>query len=116
MILLGYIILSHPEWSKGYIKIFNVSPAGKEEETKKSLEERIAAGRLPITLTNIEIVTFVENQTIGEIITQRSKLAGLTIVGFREEIIKHEPVAFFGDFDETGDVLFVNASTSRDID
>ncbi|MDR0725173.1 MAG: amino acid permease [Prevotellaceae bacterium] len=116
MILLGYIILSHPDWSKGYIKIFNVSPAGKEEETKKGLEERIAAGRLPITLTNIEIVTFVENQTIGEIITQHSKYAGLTIVGFREEIVKHEPVAFFGDFDEIGDALFVNASMSRNID
>jgi amino acid transporter len=115
MILLGYIILSHPEWSKGYIKIFNVSPAGKEEEAKKNLEERIAAGRLPITLTNIEIVTFVENQTVGEIVTQHSRYAGLTIVGFREEIIKHEPIAFFDDFDETGDMLFVNASTSRNI-
>jgi amino acid transporter len=115
MILLGYIILSHPDWSKSYIKIFNVSPAGKEEETKKGLEERIAAGRLPITLTNIEIVTFVENQTIGEIITEHSKYAGLTLIGFREEIIKHEPVAFFDDFNGIGDVLFVNASTSRNI-
>jgi amino acid transporter len=115
MILLGYIILSHPDWNKSYIKIFNVSPAGKEEETKKGLEERIAAGRLPITLTNIEIVTFVENQTIGEIIVEYSKYAGLTIIGFREEIIKHEPVAFFNDFEGIGDVLFVNASTSRNI-
>ncbi|MDR2286168.1 MAG: amino acid permease [Prevotellaceae bacterium] len=116
MILLGYIILSHPDWSKNYIKIFNISPAGKEKETKKDLEERIAAGRLPVTLTNIEIVTFVENQTIGEIITEHSKYAGLTIIGFREEIIKHEPLAFFDDFHGIGDVLFVNASMSRNID
>jgi amino acid transporter len=115
MILLGYIMLSHPDWSKSYIKIFSVSPTGKEEETKKGLEERIAAGRLPITLTNIEIVTFVENHTIGEIITERSKYAGLTIVGFREEIIKHDPVLFFKEFEDTGDILFVNASTSRNI-
>jgi amino acid transporter len=116
MILLGYIILSHPDWNKSYIKIFNVSPAGKEEETKKVIEERIAAGRLPITLTNIEIVTFVENQTIGEIITEHSKHAGLTIIGFREEIIKHEPIIFFNEFGGIGDTLFVNASTSRNID
>jgi hypothetical protein len=115
MILLGYIILSHPDWSKSYIKILNISPAGKEEETKKSLEERIAAGRLPITLTNIEIVTFVENQTIGEVITTYSKYAGLTIVGFREEIIKRDPIVFFDDFRGIGDVLFVNASMSRNI-
>jgi amino acid transporter len=116
MILLGYIILSHPEWSKSYIKILNISPAGKEKETKKGLEERIAAGRLPITLTNIEIVTFVENQAIGEVITEYSKYAGLTIIGFREEIIKHNPAAFFSDFHGIGDILFVNASTSRNID
>jgi amino acid transporter len=116
MILLGYIILSHPDWSKNYIKIFNISPAGKEKDTKKDLEERIAAGRLPVTLTNIEIVTFVENQTIGEIIAEHSKYAGLTIIGFREEIIKHEPLAFFNDFLGIGDVLFVNASMSRNID
>jgi amino acid transporter len=116
MILLGYIILSHPDWNKSYIRILKISPAGEEEETKKNLEERIAAGRLPITLTNIEIVTFVENQTIGEIVTQHSKYAGLTIIGFREEIIKHEPLTFFGDFDGIGDVLFVNASTSRNMD
>jgi amino acid transporter len=115
MIMLGYIILSHPDWNKSYIKILNISPAGKEEETKKSLEERIAADRLPITLNNIEIVTFVENQTIGEVITAHSKYAGLTIVGFREEIIKRDPILFFDDFRGIGDVLFVNASMSKNI-
>jgi amino acid transporter len=116
MILLGYIVLSHPDWSKSYIKIFNISQAGKEEETKKSLEERIAAGRLPITLTNIEIVTSVDNQSLGEVVAEHSKYAGLTLIGFREEIIKHDPAAFFNDFSRIGDVLFVNASTSRNID
>lgn len=115
MILLGYIILSHPDWNRSYIKIFSISPAGKEEETKKSLEELIAAGRLPITLTNIEIVTFVDTQSLGEVIAEHSKYAGLTIAGFREEIIKHEPLTFFNDFQGTGDILFVNASTSRNI-
>ncbi|MDR1130508.1 MAG: hypothetical protein LBK96_05960 [Prevotellaceae bacterium] len=116
MILLGYIILSHPDWNKSYIKIFNISPAGREEETKKSLEERIAAGRLPVTLTNIEIVTFVENQTTGEVITAHSKHAGLTVLGFREEIIKRDPIVFFDEFRGIGDVLFVNASMSRNIE
>ncbi|MDR1169696.1 MAG: amino acid permease [Prevotellaceae bacterium] len=116
MIMLGYIILSHPDWSKSYIKILKISPAEKKEETKKSIEKQIAAGRLPVTHTNIEIVTFVENQTLGEIVAEHSKYAGLTIIGFREEIIKHEPLTFFDDFGGTGDVLFVNASTSRNID
>ncbi|MDR1886782.1 MAG: amino acid permease [Prevotellaceae bacterium] len=116
MILIGYIIMSHPDWSKSHIKILNISPPGKEEDTKKGLEERIAAGRLPVTLMNIEIVTLVENKTIGDVITEHSKYAGLTIIGFREEIIKHDPVRFFDDFRSIGDVLFVNASLSRNID
>lgn len=115
MILLGYIIMSHPDWGKSYIKILSICASGKEEGTKKDLEERIAAGRLPITLANIEIVTLVENQPLGEVIEQHSKYAGLTIIGFREEIIKREPVAFFDEFRKIGDTLFVNASFSRNI-
>ncbi|MEM9023421.1 MAG: amino acid permease, partial [Bacteroidota bacterium] len=35
MILLAYIMLGHPEWKKGFIKIFSVYPAGQEEEQKQ---------------------------------------------------------------------------------
>ncbi len=115
MILLGYIIMAHPDWHKSYIKIFSISSTGQHEETKKELEERIATGRLPITLANIEIVKLSEHQTLNEVITERSRNAGLTIVGFREEIIKHDVNKFFTDFHDIGDVLFVNASQTKEI-
>ncbi|MDH6534381.1 amino acid permease [Parabacteroides sp. 52] len=115
MILLGYIIMAHPDWHKSQIKIFITSHTGESENTQKELEERIAAGRLPITLTNIEIIPLAEKQTLKDAITMHSKQAGLTIIGFREEIIKHEPMAFFTDFQEIGDTLFVNASQSKEI-
>ncbi len=115
MILLGYIIMAHPDWRKSQIKIFITSTNEATELVKRDLEERIAAGRLPITLTNIEIIMLAEHQTIAEAIKVHSRLAGLTLIGFREEIIKHDPVRFFTDFNEIGDILFVNASRSKNI-
>ncbi|TCO09158.1 amino acid permease [Natronoflexus pectinivorans] len=115
MILLGYIIMAHPDWQKGHIKIFSICAPGHTEETKQELEERIASGRLPITLTNIEIIASTGNQTISEIISTRSRNAALTIMGFRDEKIKHEGVHFFNSFHDIGDILFVNAAKSKEI-
>ncbi len=117
MILLGYIIMSHPDWQKSQLKIFNICQAEQHEEAKKELDERINSGRLPITLANIEMVQLPENQIISEVVTEHSRHAGLTIIGFREEIIRHESATrFFTDFPAIGDILFVNASLSKNID
>ncbi len=115
MILLGYIIMAHPDWRKSQIKIFITSTSEETQILKEELQQRIDAGRLPITLTNIEIVILGEHQTMSEAIEQHSKQAGLTLIGFREEIIKHDAMKFFMDFDKIGDVLFVNASQYKEI-
>jgi amino acid transporter len=115
MILLGYIISAHPDWRRSQIKIFSISPPGQSEDSKNELEQRIATGRLPITLTNIEIIALDENEAANDVMVAQSRHAGLTVIGFREEIIKRDPIAFFSDFGELGDVLFVNASQSREI-
>ncbi|MDR0749307.1 MAG: amino acid permease [Tannerellaceae bacterium] len=113
MILLGYIIMAHPDWRKSRIKIFITSTRGKKEVVKEDLQERIAGGRLPITLANIEIVMLSEGQTVSNAVVTHSKYAGLTLIGFREEIIKHDAMSFFADFNEIGDILFVNAAQSK---
>ena len=110
MILLGYIIIAHADWKKSHIKIFITSTKYEKEDAKQELKERIAAGRLPITLANIEIITLAEGQLLKNAVEEHSKPAGLTIIGFREEIIKHDAVKFFTGFNEIGDILFVNAS------
>lgn len=115
MILLGYIIMAHPDWRKAEIRIFITSPTGESAEMKDELKDRIAAGRLPITLKNIEIIVVPEHQSFSDAVEARSQNAGLTIIGFREEIIKHNPVKFFTDFDGIGDILFVNASEAKTI-
>lgn len=115
MILLGYIIMAHPDWKKGHIKIFITSPKEDKEEVRKELKERILAGRLPITMTNIEIVQLTPSYSFKEAVEERSKMAGLTMIGFRSEILKHKPMEFFTGFDEIGDILFVNASKDKEI-
>ena len=53
MILLGYILLGHPEWEKGEIKIFSVYNGNNPEENKEKLQKLINEGRLPISPSNI---------------------------------------------------------------
>ena len=40
MILLGYIILGHPDWKKAEIKIFSLYDEEDFEEEKKNLQEK----------------------------------------------------------------------------
>jgi len=113
MILLGYIIMSHPDWKKSYIKIFDICSERESEEVKWELENLIATGRLPITLKNIEIITLSDNQTLGEVVTEHSQNAGLTIIGFHEDRIKLRHTEYFSQFNNINDVLFVNSIQSK---
>jgi amino acid transporter len=115
MILLGYIIMSHPDWKRSYLKIFLTSRKEDFSEVKEVLEKRIAEGRLPITLANIEFVMTEEGLKFCDMVGKHSSHAALTIIGFHEDRLKHEPVNFFSDFKDTGDILFVNASNPKEI-
>jgi len=113
--LLGYIIMAHPDWKKSYIKIFDICSEERSKDVKKELTELIATGRLPITLNNIEIIILSENQTAGEVVALQSQNAGLTIIGFSEDVIQQGNLDYFTQFDTIGDVLFVNAMQSKKI-
>ena len=116
MILLGFIILSHPDWKKGFVKIFSVCDENEVEDTKKVLQNLVQEGRLPITLSNIEIIAITEDKSIKTLISEKSLKAGLTIIGFREEQIKHSGGETFLGFEEMGDILFVNANNQKNIE
>jgi len=115
MILLGYIIMSHPDWKKSHLKIFVTSTKEDFKTVKDELEKRIAAGRLPITLTNIEFIMIDEDHSFSDVVATHSAQAALTIIGFHEDRIKHEPVKFFTNFNAIGDILFVNTSQPKEI-
>ena len=115
MILFGYIIMSHPDWKKSQLKIFITSTREDFSGIKDTLEERIAAGRLPITLVNVEFIMIDEENTFSDMVTKYSSQAGLTIIGFHEDRLKQDPVKFFTDFKATGDILFVNSFKPKKI-
>jgi amino acid transporter len=115
MILLSYIIMSHPDWKRSRTKIFLASAKEDFAQVETNLKERIAAGRLPITLANIEFVMIEEHQTFAEVVEAYSSKAALLIIGFHEDFVKHKRFSYFTDFQATGDILFVNALQPKEI-
>jgi amino acid transporter len=115
MILLGYIIMSHPDWKKSYLKIFLASRKEDSAEVKEALEKRIAEGRLPVTLANIEFIMMEEGHKFCDVVEKHSAHAALTVIGFHEDRLKHEPVNFFTEFRDVGDIFFVHTSNPKEI-
>lgn len=116
MIYLAYIILGHPDWSKGgQIKLFAVYPEEEAVEQRNKLLDMISTGRLPISANNIEIIPKAEGITNNDVINDKSRDADLTIVGFRFEKVKHDGYEAFMGYDKIGNVLFVNAQQEKEI-
>ncbi|MBR9921997.1 MAG: amino acid permease [Bacteroidetes bacterium] len=115
MILLGYIIIGHPDWKEGAIKIFAVFPEATCSDERNRLFQLIEAGRLPISPNNIQVIPRPEDRPIKSIITEKSKDADLTVVGFQGESLKHSGIGVFEDYKEIGNTLFVNAADHKTI-
>ena len=116
MILLGYIILGHPEWKKAQIKVFSIYPEDKFEEYKNQMFDYIESGRLPISPRNMKMVPHDEDVSIKEIINKRSSNSDLTIIGFRGELVKKQKLDIFEGYDSLGNILFVNSINKKDIE
>lgn len=115
MIMMGYVLMGHPDWKRAQIKIFAVFPAEEMAEQRTELLELIKTGRLPISTNNVELIEQKEQVGIKETINQRSQDADLTIVGFRSEAIKQKEDTLFEGYDGIGNVLFVNAAKKKEI-
>lgn len=109
MIILSFILLGHPDWKNSDIKIFNICKQVEIAEVRKQLNELLAKGRLPITSQNIKILVEEDGKSYKSIINSNSANAGLVIVGFHEDSIKHLDTNSFEGYDNLGNVLFVNS-------
>ena len=116
MILLSFIIAGHPDWKKADIKIFNICKEDQSQEVRESLDEMIASGRLPIRRTNVQVLIEQEDVSPKDMINERSAKAGLTFIGFRGDIIKHEGAETFKGYENLGHILFVNANSKKEIE
>lgn len=115
MILLGYIILGHKEWSNGHIKIFAIFPEESMQEERDRLNLLIENGKLPISPKNIEAIPRTDATDVKSIIRAKSRDADLTIIGIRDEVVKHDGVTVFDGYDGIGNTLFVNAAEQKNI-
>ena len=113
MILIGYIILGHPEWKGGQIKIYAVFPEDEISVQQQNLLDMIKTGRLPISPNNIELFLQKDNVGLKEIINKNSVDADLTMVGFLEEATKQMGQQVFEGFDDIGNVLFLSANQEK---
>ncbi len=116
MILMGYILMGHPDWQKACIKIFAIFPAESAKEEREKLLDLTKEGRLPISTNNIEVIVKQEEQgSTKDIVKSHSKAADLTIIGFRMEAVKQFGGEAFQGFKDIGNVLFVNAQGEKEI-
>ena len=115
MILLGYIILGHPEWEECEISINAIVRKDQMNEQKNYLLDLTTSGRLPISSKNINIIIQEENRSFRDIICQRSAEADLTLIGFRSESIKRKGAEVFFGYEGLGNILFVNAVSEKEI-
>ncbi|MDD4009482.1 MAG: amino acid permease [Fermentimonas sp.] len=116
MILLGFIILGHPNWKKANIKLFNICSEEDAENVRKQMIELVETGRLPITPKNVEVVIRDQNRSIKEIICTNSHDAGLTMIGFNENSFNNGNTDLFDGYDEIGNILFVHSNGVKEIE
>ena len=116
MILLAYIILGHPDWRGGVIKIRYVASPDRMESERERLTQLVRAGRLPIAAKHIDLFPRKEDRSTKDIINENSGGADLTMIGFRGEMLKQKKgVEFFDGFDRVGNILFVNTTREKEI-
>ncbi|VBB43412.1 Amino acid transporter [uncultured Paludibacter sp.] len=116
MILLSFIILGHPEWRKGNIKIFNVCREKEQDDVKARMKELMESGRMPITSNNVEIIVRPDNVTMKTLINEYSQDAGLTMIGFDNNSFKNGDTSLFTGYESVGDLLFVYSHKPKEIE
>jgi len=116
MILLSFIILGHPDWQGSNIMIYDICRENELKEVRQRMDDLVQSGRLPITAQNIKYVIQKEGIKSKSIINEYSADAGLTVIGFREESLKHSNKEVLEGYDELGNILFVNACSKKIIE
>ena len=71
---------------------------------------------MPISTKNIKILKREDGTSNKEMINKYSEDAGLTVIGFRGEQLKHDKKELFMGYDKVGNILFVNAHRDTEIE
>ena len=99
----------------GQIKIFALLPEAKVEKERRDLTQVISSGRLPISPSNVEVISQEQGVSKSSFIAEKSSSADLVIVGFRGETLKRKGIEMFTSYGDTANVLFVSAADNKDL-
>ncbi len=110
MILLAYVLLGHPDWSAGEIRIFAAFPKADVAEQRRRLTDLIETGRLPISLKNLRIIPTDEDVDFDRLVSSLSAGADLVLLGFIRERLQSKGSALLLRHPDLSDVLFVSAA------
>ncbi|MDL2262397.1 amino acid permease [Bacteroidales bacterium OttesenSCG-928-I21] len=116
MVMLSFIILSHPDWKKSNIKVFVVTRGNDHLDFVDSFKDLVNSGRIPVMMRNVEFIRQDENTSYKDIVTQHSSSAALVMIGVNKELIDRNGTELFSGYSDIGDVLFVNANTEIKIE
>jgi hypothetical protein len=113
MILLGYILLDHPDWRQGELSVFAALPTDELDEQRSHLQEMLSEGRIPISEKNVRFFAVNNPEDYADLVEQQSADADLTIMGFDLETLRDKRGDALWRHKSLRDVLFVR--TARDI-
>lgn len=115
MILLGYVIIGHPDWKRASLKITAIFPEDEISEYEVKLKEMIKLGRLPVSPHNIELIEQKEDVSIKEVILQKSKDDDFIFLGFGYEGLKQKGEELFAGYEGIGNIMFIHAAKEHSI-
>jgi hypothetical protein len=116
MILLGYVLASHPDWHGAELAVFDVVPAAERESWMLELRGLVRSGRLPIAERNVTVIALENGLSRRELICERSKDADFTLVGLRREAMRRQGNEAFSGYEAIGNVGFVIGVSDVDLE
>jgi len=116
LILIGYVLASHPDWRGAELRVFDVVPEAEREQRTAELHALVRSGRLPIAERNIDVIALGNGLGRRELINERSRDADFTLVGLRREAVRRKGVEAFEGYGEIGNVGFVIAVSDVDLE
>ena len=92
MILLGYILLGHPDWNQAELRVYAAYPHNEIERRTEELRVMMAEGRLPASPKNVEMIATDDRIDFSRLVEAKSSEADLVILGYtRERLIQKGP-------------------------
>ncbi len=112
MILLAYIIQSHPDWEEASISVYFIHQ-GSDDEHATKIRDQILEGRIPIAEQNIQFIQTRNEKEVTKKIVNKSGGADLVILGFLDGEASDDHGSLFERYHGLGETMFVHSNNAK---